>query len=343
MEKTKLGKTYNILIRAAIILLTLFFIYEQLIHRRDLQTILDFFPGLVGTTDFLIPFLLVLILLPVNLMLEVFKWKILIAKLEDISWWNATKAVLTGISVSMILPNRVGDYLGRVFVLEKADRLQAVLSTIIGSLAQLITTILFGLLAVNMFFPAYYGFPDRLSVWIYIGLIIVSLALVVLLIFTFLNFAAFSDVIRRISGRFYQKVEKYAVVFSFYSVTDLMKILGISMMRYLVFSFQFYLLLLAFGLSLPYFTAIMLIGLVYLAMTVIPTIALSELGVRGSVSMFIFAMYLQPIITWTDDTPLAVFSASGMLWLINLAFPALAGLMLVYSLRFFRKINGDRI
>ncbi|MEJ2593658.1 MAG: lysylphosphatidylglycerol synthase domain-containing protein [bacterium] len=313
------------------------------LHRRDLQTILDFFPGLVWSTDFLFPFLLVLFLLPVNLMLEVYKWKILITKLEDISWWNATKAVLTGISVSMILPNRVGDYLGRVFVLEKADRLQAVLSTIIGSLAQLITTVLFGLLAVNMFFPAYYGFPDKLSVWIYVGLIIVSLVLMLLLVLTFLSFASFSDVIRRISGRFYEKVEKYAMVFSWYSLSDLLKVLLISIMRYVVFSFQFYLLLLAFGLSLPYFTAVMLIGLVYLAMTVIPTIALSELGVRGSVSMFIFAMYLKPIITWTDDIPLAVFSASGMLWIINLAFPALLGLMLVYSLRFFRKINGDRV
>jgi len=30
------------------------------------------------------------------------------------------------------------------------------------------------------------------------------------------------------------------------------------------------------------------------------------------------------------------------LWLINLAFPALLGVVFVYSLRFFRKINGNR-
>jgi hypothetical protein len=76
-------------------------------------------------------------------------------------------------------------------------------------------------------------------------------------------------------------------------------------------------------------------------MTVIPTIALSELGVRGSVSIFIFALYLEPIGNWSQNTSLAVFSASGVLWLINLAFPALLGALFVYSLRFFRKINGN--
>ncbi len=147
--------------------------------------------------------------------------------------------------------------------------------------------------------------------------------------------------IKRISGRGYRRVKKYAKVFSWYSIPDLIKVLSISIARYVIFSFQFYLLLLAFGLTITYAEAIMLIGLIYLFMTVIPTIALSELGVRGSVSIFIFSLYLEPIGKWSQDSSLAVFGASGMLWLINLAFPALVGVLFVYSLRFFRKVNGN--
>jgi uncharacterized membrane protein YbhN (UPF0104 family) len=281
------------------------------------------------------------LLLPVNLFLEIAKWKFLIDKLEKVTYWSATKAVLTGISVSMFMPNRVGDYLGRVFVLKEADRLQAVLSTIIGSIAQLITTILFGSVSVLIIFPRYYNLNEQLNIWFYIGIVLAVLIMLFIIVFAYLNFASFSDTIKRISGRSYKRIRKYAKVFSWYSISDLMRVLVISILRYLVFSFQFFLLLRAFGVEIPYFVAIVLIGLVYLFMTVIPTIALTELGVRGSVSLLIFALYFEPLKAWSQQTSLAVVSSTTLLWLINLAFPALLGIIFVYSLRFFRKINGN--
>ncbi len=341
MKKTKLRKTYNILIRLTIIILTIFFLYDQLVYRKDLETIIKFLPNVSGSRRFAILLAMVFLLLPINQFLEIIKWKYLIDKLETVSYWNATKAVLTGISVSMFMPNRVGDYLGRVFVLKQADRLQAVLATIIGSIAQLITTIIFGSVAVLMFFPKYYDMSEQLNIWFYLGLILAVLMMMIAIVFSFLNFASFSDIIKRISGRGYRRVKKYARVFSMYSINDLLKVLLISMLRYLVFSLQFYLLLRIFQVEIPYPAAMVLIGLVYLIMAVIPTIALTELGVRGSVSLLVFAFYFEPLNTWTQQTSLAVVSSTTVLWLINLAFPALLGIIFVYSLRFFRKINGN--
>jgi len=337
----KLGKTYNILLRLTIVVLTLVFLYDQVFYRKDLQSIVDYFPQVSSGRHFYLLLALVVILIPVNLMLEVVKWKLLISKLEKVSFWNATKAVLTGISVSMILPNRVGDYLGRVFVLKKADRLQAVLATILGSMAQLLTTILFGLTAVLFFFPFYADLSEQLNIWFYSGIIAAVLITGFTSVFAYLNFSSFSVILRRISGRAYRKISKYAEVFSWYSPSFLLKILGISISRYLIFSFQFWLLLLAFQVPVSYFTAMVLIGLVYLLMAVIPTIALTEIGVRGSVSLFIFGLYLSPNGMWTEPVKLGVASASTMLWIFNLAFPALLGTLFVYSLRFFRKNNRN--
>lgn len=173
------------------------------------------------------------------------------------------------------------------------------------------------------------------------GLILIILAMIFIMIFAFLNFASFSDLIKRISGHGYRRIKKYTKVFSWYNSNDLMKVLGLSLFRYLVFSLQFYLLLRAFDLKIPYFEAMMLIALVYLFMTIIPTIALTELGVRGSVSLFVFSLYFEPLGSWNDQAALAVASASTILWLINLALPALLGIIFVYSLRFFRKVNGN--
>jgi hypothetical protein len=163
----------------------------------------------------------------------------------------------------------------------------------------------------------------------------------VAMVLAYLNFGFFSEVIKRISGRGYRRIKKYAKVFSWYHPNDLVKVLGLSLVRYLVFSLQFYLLLCAFGVPISYPNGMMLIGLVYLLMTIIPTIALTELGVRGSVSLYVFALFLTPLGLWTETIGLGVASATTSLWLINLAFPALLGVFFTYSLRFFRKLNGN--
>jgi uncharacterized membrane protein YbhN (UPF0104 family) len=60
----------------------------------------------------------VVLLMIVNWSVEAFKWKISVAKIQPISFFKAFKAVLSGISFSVSTPNRVGEYLGRVLLLE---------------------------------------------------------------------------------------------------------------------------------------------------------------------------------------------------------------------------------
>lgn len=337
MMKTKVSKSLNILIRATIILLTLFFLYDQLFNRRDYRSLFDFLPQFVHDPDFLFLFLLVIILVPVNLFLEIWKWRYLIGKLENVSYWNATKAVLTGISVSMFMPNRVGEYLGRIYVLKTAGRIRAILITFLGSMAQLLTTLLFGLVALLFFLPGHFlDLTVRFNFWLFSGLIFAVGFLIFIMIFAYLNFSFFSEIIKRISGRMYSKIKKFSEVFSWYSIHNLLIVLLISILRYFVFSMQFFILLHIFHVPLNYFNAIILISLVYFLMTIIPTIAITELGVRGSVAIYIFSLYFEPLNLWTDQLSIGVFSASTILWFFNLGMPALLGIFFVYSLRFFR-------
>ena len=83
---TKLGKTYNILLRLTIVVLTLVFLYDQVFYRKDLQSIVDYFPQVSASRHFYLLLAMVLILIPVNLLLEVVKWKLLISKLEKVSF-----------------------------------------------------------------------------------------------------------------------------------------------------------------------------------------------------------------------------------------------------------------
>ncbi|MBE0649244.1 MAG: flippase-like domain-containing protein [Bacteroidales bacterium] len=331
----KLNKTYNILIRLGILVLTLYFLYDQLFYKHNLLVLWENFRTLAGQRNFQILTLLVLLLIPVNLLLESYKWKLLIAKLEQVSLWNALKAVLAGISVSMFMPNRVGDYLGRVFILKNANRIQATLITMLGSMAQYITTLLFGIVALLIFIRKWLIQYHLMNGLAYSGVILTALFAITVMVFAYLNFSAFSIIIKRISGRVYYRIERYVDIFAWYKSPLLLNVLFISIFRYFVFSFQFFILFRMFGIKISYVEAMIIISTIYLIMSIIPTIALSELGVRGSVSLYVFGLYYGGT-KLSDYVMEQVVAASSVLWFINLAIPALLGVIFIFKLKFFR-------
>lgn len=335
----KLSKTYNILIRLSILVLTLYYLYDQLFYKHNLLTLWENFKALTGHRNFQILLLLVLLLIPINLLLESFKWKLLIAKLEQVSLWNALKAVLAGISVSMFMPNRVGDYLGRVFILKKANRIQATLITILGSMAQYLTTLLFGTIAVVIFIHRWLVQYHLMNIWAYSGIILSAIFVMIVLVFAYLNFSAFSLIMRKISGRVYFRIERYVEIFSRYDANILLKVLLLSIFRYFVFSFQFFVLLWMFEIRIGYVEAMIIISVIYLVMSIIPTIALSELGVRGSVSLYVFGLYYGGA-TLPEYSGEQIVAASSVLWFLNLAIPAVLGVLFIFKLKFFRN-NHD--
>jgi len=104
-------------------------------------------------------------------------------------------------------------------------------------------------------------------------------------------------------------------------VKELAIVLVISLLRYIIFSVQYYLILQAFGLTFSSYTKILLIPFCFLITSSIPTIVISEIGVRGSVGLFVFGII--------SDNNLAILSASVLLWVINVALPALFGLFFI--------------
>jgi hypothetical protein len=97
----------------------------------------------------------------------------------------------------------------------------------------------------------------------------------------------------------------------------LVQVLFLSTLRYLVFGAQFIMLLLAFGSGVDLSKALLGIPLVYLIATLIPTVMLTELGVRGSVALAVFG----PL----GGVDSAVLLATTCLWTINVALPACVG------------------
>jgi hypothetical protein len=336
-KKTNIRKTFNYSIRAVIILVTYGFIYRQVFVEEKLQEIPGFFIRLADQNNIWLLSALLIFLMLVNWGLEALKWQLLIRKIERLSFFQAFKAVLTGVSVSLFTPNRTGDYLGRVFILEKGNHVEGILITIIGSLAQVIITVCAGLFCLLAFMDQYLQVSYRISGYLVSGMILLIPALVFLILFLYFNIRILTGLLERYLPGRWEKWIRYVSVFSIFNHKELLWTLLLSLARYVVFSTQFFILLRIAGTGLPLTQAVFLIPVIYLVMTVIPTIALTDLGIRGSVSLFVIGLYFQKYGTGNTDTELAILTSSSVLWLINLVIPAILGTFFVFSLKFFRK------
>ncbi|MDP7197522.1 MAG: hypothetical protein QF864_15220, partial [SAR202 cluster bacterium] len=118
-------------------------------------------------------------------------------------------------------------------------------------------------------------------------------------------------------------------VFTYYNSQELAIVFILSIFRYAVFTTQFFILLKLFTVDITYFDAIILTMVMLFVISVIPTIAITEIGVRGSVSIFLFGLI--------STNSAGVLSATFVMWVINLLLPAIIGTIFVFTLKFFRR------
>jgi hypothetical protein len=66
-----------------------------------------------------------------------------------------------------------------------------------------------------------------------------------------------------------------------------------------------------------------------------PTIALLELGLRWQYSLLLFGM--------VSTQSISIYSAATLVWLMNLVLPALAGSLLMLGLRLFQRADNPQV
>ena len=320
------SKKISAFIKLGIVCLALWFLYQKVFSNESYSEVKTQFLSILSDGSY-IELVLVFFLMFINWSIDAIKWQFLVSKLEKVSFWLALKAVFLGITVSIFTPNRIGEFGGRVFCLQQADRLKAVLVTIFGNITQLVTTIIFGVLAFLFFSSLYTHLLFTKSDYgIYI-LLVLSVVVFAVLIYLLYNVSQLSSLFSR--WKFLDKYKSYAPVFSLFSSKDISKVLFLSMLRYGVYSFQFYLLIKFANIEINLLQSLTMSALTFLSMSIIPTIALTELGVRGSVAIYFFG--------FLSSNAIGIMTASFALWIINLVVPAIIGVFFVYQLKFFRK------
>lgn len=324
-DKAKIIKFTETIVKIVIVLLGIWILYKKIIQNQNVTQVWNDIKISFTDKNQFILMIAAFLLVTVNILLEALKWKIQVKPIEDISLGKSYISIFTGMTAGMFFPNRMGNFLGRIFILEKGDRIKAAMVTIVGGFAQMIATVCFGLLALLFFI-------EKNKMLICFGIIII----ISLLILMYFKIHLLKYLQLFIPKRFKEKTKSYIEIFSQYNKKELTEILIISFARYLLYSFQFVILIWAFNVPLSYINAMIPISLTYLMMMIVPYITITEIAVRGSVSILIFEKWLM-MNGINSSLSAMVFSASSLLWIFNIAIPAVIGLFLTNRLKFFRK------
>ncbi|MBZ0207310.1 MAG: flippase-like domain-containing protein [Flavobacteriales bacterium] len=252
---------------------------------------------------------------------EAAKWRWLVSPLERIGIGRAFAATLAGTTIGLITPNRTGEFMGRVLFLAPEHRWQGGFATVLGSIAQFVTTVSIGGTAFAIWWwtsPPLAGMAPWGGVAMMVLVATVAGGALVLYLRPRLlrQIVLMVPLLDRMGGA--------AHVLEEYSTRELLAVLLMSMLRYLVFGAQ-YVLFLAVFTEVSWQATVVVVPVIYLITTLVPTMMLTELGVRGSVAVAL----LTPI----GGLPAGVLLASFGVWAVNLALPAAVGAVILLMAR----------
>ncbi len=267
--------------------------------------------------------LLVCLLSILNWTLESLKWQSLSGKIQDISFMRSFKGVLLGVAMGMVTPKRLGEFAGRVIVLEKNKRIEGAVINVAGTICQLMVTLIAGGVSIfilffhqNVHFSAFFSF---------------NAGAVLLIIFAVLSIIAYFFRKRLIS--FFEKYKwfcegyKKLLVLKKINGREFLRLFLLSFLRYVVFMSQCYLLYSLAGLKLTIPEVLIFQSIVFLFMTIMPVSAFSELAVKGGVAIVVFTQIFAGSVVVYHGYELSIVIANGLLWFVNLAIPALVGVI----------------
>ncbi len=273
--------------------------------------------------------ILAILLLFLNLSIESYKWKLLVSKVQKVSFAKALKATITGNALVFNSINRFGESAARSIYLDDGNRLKGMAISMVGSMSIIITTFSFGI--AGMLYMRFFIFDathhlEGLSMFWMTGLMSVlgfATALLYLLYFKL------SWLIRLL--------EKIPIVARYRFVVEnmeslgwqfLTKILLLSVFRYVVFLVQYVLVMQVFEVGIGIWDTIALVSVLLIILTIIPSITLAEIGIRGKVSLQLFGIL--------SNNLLGIIASTGSIWIINLIIPAIIGSIFLLGIRLFR-------
>lgn len=262
----------------------------------------------IKNTGFFI-FILALLTCFINWGLEAIKWQILLKQLEPISFRNAWKSTCAGVTISNILPFRIGEYLGRIVYVKSENRIPAAFNSVFGSTVQLCISLVFGI-------PGSFYVLDqtmhKLRIYALLALLLIVVAMAIIFLFSG-RLGAFG---KKWISRLQEDIRKF-------TVSQILQVVLLSTLRYLIFSSFYVFLLLYFGVISNAIYGYCAVATIYLIQSFAPSMVITDAGLRTGIPIMVLKVQvlLQP----------SLLAAAIINYFFNILFPALLGLYFIIA------------
>jgi len=327
---TKNAQLYwNLLFKGLILLFLGFTIYRQIFVKSEIEAIWRYFLAHFEGEN--MAWLVVTVLLiPVNWLLEALKWRQLMKGFSNYPFFRVVQGILAGVTVGIFTPNRIGEYGGRILLLQPEHAWKGIIATAVGGFSQLVVLIGCGLLGL-----IFYGNQVlHLPVYLLYGFFFVGVLTIGFMLFCFYNIDLLVPIAKRIKVlRHFKKTLTHLKVLTHYTSSELSIALGISVLRYFVFSSQYYFMLHFFGLKLPLSLGLSGIATIYLLQSGIPLPPLIDVLARGELALFIWKPF--------SEDEISILSSTFLLFILNLIIPSLIGAVFIFKVNIIKSLGYE--
>ncbi|MBT8393795.1 MAG: flippase-like domain-containing protein [Bacteroidia bacterium] len=311
--KTK--QFFFVLIKLSIVIGAFYFIYIKLTTNEELyfSNFIDFLSKNDVFSSKNIIFLLFLTIF--NWFLEILKWQNLVSFVKKISFKEALEQSLGALTASLFTPNRIGEYGAKAVYFAKQFRNRVLLLNLLGNSFQMLVTSLFGVIGFIIFSSRY---DIQISFFKLSRLLIVAAFILAIVII------GFKEDKFHIKGFSIQRIKDYIkdVSLKIHTLN-----FAYSLVRYLIFSFQFYFLLSIFGVNMSYMDAMIIITSMYLLASIIPSIFVFDVIIKGSVAVYLFS--------FVHVNELTILCIITLMWLLNFVLPSIFGSYYVLNFNWY--------
>jgi hypothetical protein len=261
-------------------------------------------------------------LMPINLGMEVWKWKILAGSAQPLTTGQALRSYLAGIAFSLVTPNRLGEYPARILYLKRKNTFRLVSVAVLGAVAQMLTLFLYGLAGL-IYYNIY--FPGTLPLIVLIACFIITIIVAVI----YWRFETWMPLIERIKWLRKRRYNVYGKLLKRFSPKEQLTILLISVARYSVYTAQYLILLHWMNINMPPLQGFLMCALFFWTIAVIPSLTIIELPERGQIGLYLFGHF-------AANSEIGILVATIAVWCINLILPGILGSILLVRRRLLR-------
>ena len=308
-------KILALTIKILIGVISFWIIYSRLSHIPHLKE--QVLQWLAEPTMYVV-FIVVLFLMPINWGIESYKWKLITTQIESISYITSVKAVLTGVCIGNVAPGRAMEFLAKIYYFKPHNRPSVTILHFINGMFQMLITLSMGLMAIAYKING----SSQSASTIYVALMA---GVCMVLFFCWAIFNA-SYIQRKLQFIKWFKDIGNADHLNF-TKKIITTLISLSIVRYAVFTTQFYIIYHALSPQSMPFQVFLSIAAYFTITSIIPMISFIEPAIRAAIAILVFNS--------VTDNEATVVLASTLVWIVNVVVPSALGYVIILK----EKIN----